>query len=164
MNGKMKAMVFYEAEEMSFEETDIPKVIDIDVLIKVKNVGICSSDISYCSGDNPLETPDGKGPLVLGHEFTGEVVEVGIVPKKLGLFVEGDRVVVNPVQNCIACYSCSAGNINLCNNMNVSGVSVNVCFAEYNASRYIGLFKFSDNVSYGAGAFNEPLACVVYGI
>lgn len=164
MASKMKAQVFYEKEKMSLEEIDIPEPTDIDVLVKVKNVGICGSDISYYYGLSPLGTPDGKGPLVLGHEFTGEVVKVGKVPAELGLFSEGDRVVVNPVQNCNACYSCSAGNTNLCNNMNVPGVTANGGFAEYNLSRYTGLFKLPDEVSFSAGAFTEPLACVVYGM
>lgn len=164
MTQKMKAQVFYEKEKMRLEEIDIPEVTDIDVLVKVKNVGICGSDISYYYGSSPLGTADGKGPLVLGHEFTGEVIKVGSVPENLGLFKEGDRVVVNPVQNCNACFSCNAGNTNLCNNMNVPGVSSNGGFAEYNLSRYTGLFKLPDEVSFGAGAFTEPLACVVYGM
>ena len=102
MKGKMKAQVFYEAEKMKMEEIPIPEVTDIDVLVKVKNCGICGSDISYYYGLSPVGTADGKGPIVLGHEFTGEVVEVGKVPEMLGLFAPGDRVVVNPVQNCNA--------------------------------------------------------------
>ncbi len=164
MKGKMKAQVFYEKEKMRLEEAAIPEVTDIDVLVKVKNVGICGSDISYYFGLSPLGTPDGKGPLILGHEFTGEVVEVGSVPEKLGLFAKGDRVVVNPVQNCNACYWCAAGNTNLCTNLNVPGVTADGGFAEYSVSRYTGLFKLPDNVSYASGAFTEPLACVVYGM
>ncbi|GAJ05524.1 unnamed protein product, partial [marine sediment metagenome] len=75
MADKMKAQVFYEAEKMKLEEILIPEVTDIDVLVKVKNVGICGSDISYYYGLSPLGTSTGKGPLVLGHEFTGEVTK-----------------------------------------------------------------------------------------
>jgi len=164
VKGKMKAQVFYEKEKMKLEDVPIPSVSDMDVLVKVKNVGICGSDISYYYGSSPLGTADGKGPLVLGHEFTGEVVEVGSIPEKLGLFNPGDRVVVNPVQNCNACYSCASGNTNVCTNMNVPGVNVDGGFAEYSVSRYTGLFKLPDNVSYASGAFTEPLACVVYGM
>lgn len=160
----MKAQVFYEAEKMKLEEIPIPKVTDIDVLVKVKNVGVCGSDISYYYGLSPVGTSTGKGPIVLGHEFTGEVVKVGKVPEQLGLFKEGDRVVVNPVQHCNACYACAAGQTNLCENISVPGVTTNGGFAEYCVSRYTGLFKLPDNVSYAAGAFTEPFACVVYGI
>jgi len=160
----MKAQVFYEARKMKLEELPIPEVTDIDVLVKVKNVGICGSDISYYYGLSPLGTPSGKGPLVLGHEFTGEVVEVGKVPKAMNLFKKGDRVVVNPVQNCNACNTCAAGHSNVCENLNVPGVTVNGGFAEYCLSRYTGMFKLPDSVSFESGAFTEPLACAVYGI
>ena len=101
-------------------------------------------------------------PIVLGHEFTGEVVEVGAIPKSMGLFKPGDRVVVNPVQHCNACYACASGHTNLCGNLYVPGVNADGAFAEYAISRYTGLFKLDDNVSYAAGAFIEPLACAVY--
>jgi len=161
---RMKAQVFYEAEKMLLEEMPVPPVTETDVLVKVKNVGICGSDISYYYGLSPLGTPTGKGPLILGHEFTGEIVKVGKVPRQLGLFAQGDRVVVNPVQNCNACYACAAGQTHLCENINVPGVSTNGAFAEFCLSKYTGLFKLPDNVSYAAGAFTEPLACVVYGM
>ncbi|MGM0367503.1 MAG: zinc-dependent alcohol dehydrogenase [Actinomycetota bacterium] len=164
MTEKMKAQVFYEAEKMKLEEIPVPEISDVEVLVKVKNVGICGSDISYYYGLSPLDTPNGKGPLVLGHEFTGEVVKVGKVPESLGLFSQGDRVVVNPVQNCNACYYCAEGKTHLCENIKVPGVSTNGGFAEYCASHYTGLFKLPENVSYPAGAFTEPFACVVYAI
>ena len=160
----MKAQVFYEGEKMQMEDIPVPEVSDIDVLVRVKNCGICGSDIQYYYGWSAVGTATGKGPLVLGHEFTGEVVEVGGVPKAMGLFKPGDRVVVNPVQGCNACYSCAAGHTNLCDNLFVPGVSANGGFAEYCISRYTGLFKLPDEVSYAEGAFTEPLACCMYGM
>lgn len=164
MAETMKAQVFYEAEKMELEEVPVPEVSDVDVLVKVRNCGICGSDISYYYGLSPVGTPTGKGPIVLGHEFTGDVVEVGAVPASLDLFEPGDRVVVNPVQYCNACYMCAAGHTNLCENLHVPGVSADGAFAEYAVSRYTGLFKLPDDVSYAAGAFTEPLACAVYGL
>ncbi len=164
MAEKMKAQVFYEGEKMGLEEIPVPEMTDVDVLVRVKNCGICGSDISYYYGLSPVGTATGKGPLVLGHEFTGEVVEVGAVAKSLNLFKPGDRVVVNPVQHCNACYACAAGKTNLCANLYVPGVTANGGFAEYCVSRYTGLFKLPDTVSYAAGAFTEPLACAVYGL
>lgn len=164
MKGKMKAQVFYEAEKMKFEEIPIPEVTDVDVLVKVKRVGICGSDISYYYGLSPVGTSNGKGPIVLGHEFTGEVIEVGKVPQKMGLYKPGDRVVVNPVQNCNACLPCAKGQTHLCENLNVPGVTTNGGFAEYCVSRYTGLFKLPKNLNYASGAFTEPFACVVNAI
>ena len=164
MAEMMKAQVFYESEKMALEEIPVPPVTDVDVLVQVKNCGICGSDISYYYGLSPVGTETGKGPIVLGHEFTGEVVEVGAIPKAMNLFKPGDRVVVNPVQHCNACYACAAGHTNLCANLSVPGVTSNGGFAEYCVSNYTGLFKLPDTVSYAAGAFTEPLACAVYGL
>ena len=119
----------------------IPRVGDADVLVKVKNCGICGSDISYFY----MWSPPDKMPIILGHEFTGEVVEVGAIPKSMGLFKPGDRVVVNPVQHCNACYACASGHTNLCANPYVPGVNADGAFAEYALSRYTGLFKLDDS-------------------
>ena len=164
MAEKKKAQDFYEAEKMQMEEVPVPKVSDVDLLVRVKNCGICGSDVSYFFGYSPVGTPTGKGPLILGHEFTGEVVEVGAVPKAMKLFKPGDRVVVNPVQHCNACYACASGHTNMCTNIRVLGVGSNGAFAEYCSSHYTGLFKLPDTVSYAAGAFTEPFACVVYAV
>lgn len=164
MAETMKAQVFYEAERMKLEQIPVPKISDIEVLVKVKNIGICGSDVSYYYGWSPVGTATGKGPLVLGHEFTGEVLEVGSVPKSMGLFKPGDRVVVNPVQFCNACEDCASGNTHFCQHGTVPGVTVNGAFAEYCVSKYTGLFKLPDNVSYEAGACIEPLACGVNGM
>ena len=85
---KMKVQNFYEPMVMKLEEHDVPQIADNEVLIKVKAVGICGSDISYYYGHSPLDTPDGKGPLYLGHEASGVVAKVGGIAQKLGLFRE----------------------------------------------------------------------------
>jgi len=164
MKGKMKAQVFYEPEVMKLEEVDIPQITDEQVLVRVKACGICGSDVAYYFGASSLETPTGKGPLILGHEFTGEVVEVGKIPESLGLFKPGDRVVLDPVQYCNACEVCKKGYVNLCENKTVLGVSVDGGFAEYCAVKYTGVHKLPDNVSYEQGSLTEPLADAVYGV
>jgi len=84
MRGKMKAQVFYQPEDMRLEEVDIPAIAEDEALIKVRACSICGSDIAYYWGLSSLETPTGKGPLVLGHEIAGEIVEMGIIPRQLG--------------------------------------------------------------------------------
>ncbi len=164
MAEKMKAQVFYEPLDMRLEERDIPEPADDQVLIRVKACGVCGSDIAYYWGESPLETEDGKGPLIIGHEFTGEVTKVGALPAKLGLFEPGDRVVVDPVQYCNACEICKRGQVNLCEKKAVLGVSDDGGFAEYCVSHYTGLHKLPDNVSYEQGALTEPLACATYAL
>ncbi len=164
MADKMRAQVFYEPENMKLEEVDVPKP-DLDqILVNVKACGICGSDVAYYFGASSLETESGKGPLILGHEFSGEVVEVGEIPKSKGLFKPGDRVVLDPVQYCNACYLCKKGQVNLCENKAVLGVSTNGGFAEYCVSHYTGVHKIPEGVSYEQAALTEPLACATYGV
>ncbi len=80
MKGRMKAQVFYEPFVMKYEDVPIPTLRSDQVLIRVRACGICGSDNAYYRGKSPLETPTGKGPQVLGHEFSGEVAELGEIP------------------------------------------------------------------------------------
>lgn len=164
MEGKMRAQVFYEAEAMKLEMIDIPKISDNEVLVRVKATGICGSDISYYYGHSPVGTADGKGPLVLGHEFSGEIVEVGALPASLGLFKPGDRVTCNPVMQCNACPACAEGKFNICSNMVVPGVTVNGAFAEYCKLNYTHVYKIPDSMTFEDAAIIEPLACGTYGV
>lgn len=164
MEGKMRAQVFYEPEVMKLEMIDIPRISDNEVLVKVIATGICGSDISYYYGHSPLGTPDGKGPLVLGHEFSGVVAEVGALPASLGLFKPGDRVTCNPVMQCNACPVCAEGKFNICPNAVVPGVSVNGAFAEYCKLNYTHVYKIPDTMPHEDAAIIEPLACATYGV
>ena len=164
MTGKMNAQVFYKPNTMRLETVDIPQIQPHQVLVRVRACGICGSDVAYYYGRSPLETKDGLGPLILGHEFSGDVVRVGSLPASLGLFQTGDRVLANPVQNCNACPQCRQKKVNLCKNTRVSGVSYNGAFAEYAVVNYTHLHKVPDAVSYEEAALCEPLACACYGI
>lgn len=164
MREKMRAQVFYEPKDMRLEEVDIPEIGEDEVLIKVRACGVCGSDIAYYYGLSPLETETGKGPLILGHEFAGEVSRVGKIPRELGLFQEGDEVTVEPVQYCNTCEVCKRGMVNLCENKTVLGVSVDGAFAEYVKSKYTHLHKLPPGVSFEQASFTEPLANAVYGL
>lgn len=164
MAEKMMVQTFYEPNVMKYEERDIPKISGNEVLVKVKAVGICGSDISYYYGHSPVDTPDGKGPLILGHEASGVIAEVGSIPEKLGLFKKGDRVAINPVQQCNACEACMRGEFNVCSHVETIGVSVDGCFAEYVKVKYTHAYKIPDDVSFESAALAEPLACAVHAI
>ena len=158
----MKTQVFYEPEKMLLEEKRIPIPDAEELLIKVKSVGICGSDVAYYYGKSSLETSDGKGPLVLGHEFTGEVVAVG---DQVGnRFSVGDRVVPNPVQANPKSKWSKKGLPNLCNDKKVLGVSIDGGFAEYAISDCNWTYKIPSHVTYDQGALTEPLACGLYAI
>lgn len=164
MKSKMKAQVFYEPNIMKLEEIDIPSIDDNEVLVKVRACGICGSDIAYYYGRSPLETSTGKGPLVLGHEMSGEVIEVGRKAADMNLVKSGDRMIVNPAQNCNTCSNCQKGYVNLCENQMGIGVSVNGGFAEYTKVNYTHIYKMPENISFEEGALVEPLSCATYGV
>lgn len=164
MKGKMRVQNFYEPLVMKLEEHEIPQIAVNEVLVKVMACSICGSDVSYYYGHSPLGTANGKGPLYLGHEMSGVVVEVGELPAKAGLFKVGDRVAVNPVQQCNACEFCMRGEFNVCPHSEVIGVSVNGGFAEYVKVKYTHVYKIPDNVKFEHAAMTEPLACAANAI
>ena len=110
MEGKMKVAIMTGIGEMAFEERDIPRAKDDEVLVKLEYVGICGSDMHYYEtgaiGDFVV-----KPPFVLGHEPGGTVVEVGKNVKHLKV---GDRVALEPGKTCGHCQFCKEGKYNLC--------------------------------------------------
>ncbi|TWT04380.1 zinc-binding alcohol dehydrogenase family protein [Planococcus sp. CPCC 101016] len=112
----MKAVQVPKANEMQIIELEVPAIQkDDEVLVKVKRVGICGSDMHIYHGTNPLATY----PRVVGHEVAGEVVEVGNSVKSLKV---GDHVVVEPINYCGECYACRKGRPNVCEKLSVFGV------------------------------------------
>lgn len=164
MTGKMMVNRFMEPFKMSYQQEDIPQLNANEVLIKVKACGICGSDLVYYNGSSPLDTPDGKGPLILGHEFSGVVAEVGPMAQKMGLFKEGDRVAVNPVMQCNACPACMRGEFNSCSNLEVVGTMFDGAMAQYVKAKYTHVHKIPDEVSFKDAALAEPLACATHAV
>jgi len=157
----MKAAVFYEQEDLRLEDVPEPEAGPDEIVVRVLACGFCGSDIEYYYGKSPLGTPDGKGPLVLGHELCGEIVQVGKLADSYGL-AEGDRVAVNPVQSCNACNFCRAGKVAFCQNLTVLGVTMNGGFAEFAKTKIAHAYKLPDSLSNEQGAFVEMLSSAVY--
>ncbi|MEY8190507.1 zinc-binding alcohol dehydrogenase family protein [Peribacillus simplex] len=112
----MKAVQVRKAHELIIQEVEKPRISNsTDVLVKVKRVGICGSDMHIYHGTNPLATL----PRVVGHEVAGEVVEIG--QDVAGIKV-GDHVVIEPISYCGECYACRKGRQNVCEKLSVFGV------------------------------------------
>jgi len=156
----MKAAVLKGPRRIELEEVPKPKIAANEVLIKVEVCGVCGSDIAYYQRGKADVPP----PIILGHEFSGTIVELGEMAKKLGLFKEGDRVVAEPVMACGSCTSCKEGYPNMCEKPTVLGVTVNGGMAEYCAVRYDYVHRIPDGVSFEEAAFTEPLACALHAI
>ncbi|MDF2037922.1 zinc-binding alcohol dehydrogenase family protein [Cytobacillus oceanisediminis] len=112
----MKAVQIPSAMEMEVIDIETPVISDPDeVLVKVKRVGICGSDMHIYHGTNPLATY----PRIVGHEVAGEVVKVG---SNVSGIKPGDHVVAEPIRYCGECYACRKGRPNVCQSLSVFGV------------------------------------------
>ncbi|MCD6470054.1 NAD(P)-dependent alcohol dehydrogenase [Candidatus Bathyarchaeota archaeon] len=152
---KMKAAVLYKPLDMRVEYVDIPSINPSEVLVRVKNVGICASDVHYYL-HGKIASFIVEKPLILGHECSGEVVEVG--EKVTGVEV-GERVVIEPGFTCGSCEYCRSGRYNLCENVRFYGTPpYHGAFAEYVSAPAQNVYSMPNNMTYEEGAMIEPLA------
>ncbi|MFD1449070.1 galactitol-1-phosphate 5-dehydrogenase [Oceanobacillus profundus] len=156
MEGKMKASVLHSLGNFKTEMVDIPKISHNEVLIKVKYAGICGSDVprSIISGAR-------KYPLILGHEFAGEVAEVG---SNVDSLRAEDRVVVAPLVPCGECEHCKASDYGLCDNYNIIGTGSNGAFAEYVKVPKEHVLKIDDKLDFETAAGIEPATIGYHGL
>ncbi len=161
-NGSMKAAVFYGKNTIIVEEVPEPKISnEYDVKIKVAWCGICGSDVEeYLYG--PIVTPTEphsltkeKIPLILGHEFCGEVVETGNSVDNISI---GDKIVVFPILTCGVCNWCKQGIMCLCEKMACIGLQRNGAFAEYVVLPHNNCHKLKENEHFEKMALVEPAA------
>lgn len=138
----------------------IPEIKSNDVLIKVKATAICGTDLHIFSWDQwaaariPL-------PMVFGHEFSGEIAEVGSNVKE---YKVGDRVAGETHIPCNDCYQCETNNRHICENMKIIGVHVPGSFSEYISIPKDCIYKIPDSISFEIGAMLEPMGVGVHGV
>ncbi len=152
----MRVAMYYKNNDIRVEEMPTPQIGQGEVLLKSLACGICGSDVMEWYRAH-------KAPLVLGHEATGEIVEIGENVKR---FKKGDRVFVSHHVPCNTCHYCLNGNHTVCDslrstNFDPGGFAEYVRVPEINVDR--GVFVLPDNMSLEDGTFIEPLACVVRG-
>ena len=146
----MKAVVF-DGQNISLKEIPKPEFKDSQVLIRVKASGICGTDLAIIKGHLPTPTP-----LILGHEFAGEIVEVG---KKVSPDWLGKRVTSEINSNIdFDCYFCQRKIFTQCISRRALGIDINGYFAEYIAVESYLLHELPDIISYKEATFIEPLA------
>lgn len=126
-----------------------------EVLIAVRRAGVCGTDVHIIEGSYPLATY----PLTLGHELSGTVVEVGEDVENVGV---GDRVTADPNVPCLACEECRRNAFNHCADMRIVGVNADGGFASYVTVPERAVYPIGD-LSFGAAALVEPLACALWG-
>ena len=156
----MKAMVLEGVKQLKLRQLPDPKPGANEVVIKVAYCGVCMTDVHMYTGSFPVKTP-----IVLGHECSGIVSEVGSEVSKVSV---GDHVALNPLINCGQCWYCISGRTNLCENSLVIGgageVIINGAYAEYVKVPERNVVKYDEGISLKHAALTEPLACAVHGI
>ncbi|HEV2613748.1 MAG TPA: L-threonine 3-dehydrogenase [Gammaproteobacteria bacterium] len=155
----MKALVKAKAEKGIWLQ-DIPKptIGHNDVLIKIKKTAICGTDAHIYNWDAWAQKTI-QVPMAIGHEFMGEIVEVGdeVTGLKIGQRVSGEGHIT-----CGYCRKCRAGNQHLCRNTIGLGVNRQGCFAEYLSFPAKNVYPLPDNIPDNIAAFLDPLGNAVH--
>ena len=144
-------------DKPGFEKIPLPKLKEDEVLIEVKSAAICGTDLLVYQGflDETVY------PLVLGHEFAGDIVAKG---SNITGFEIGDKVIANAVKYCQKCYFCKTGNWNLCKNFTHLGIHCDGCFAKYVALPDFCVLQMPDDMEYDVAAAAGPVALVYHAM
>jgi len=156
----MKALLLTQYKQLEYVDFPDPEYGPDDLLVRVRACGICGSDIHGFDGSSGRRVP----PLIMGHEASGEVAAVGANVKS---FRTGDRVTFDSMISCGKCGFCAAGEINLCDNRQVLGVSPgdyrrHGAFAEFVTVPARIAFRLPEGVKYEHAAMVEPVSVVVH--
>lgn len=156
---KNEAAYLIATRKFEFRERSMPEIKPDDLLIEIKHVGVCGSDISgfiSSSGSMPY-------PVILGHECAGVVVGLGENVKN---FCIGDEVAIEPGIPCMKCSYCLTGRYNLCNDMNFMAAPPweLAALQRYIAHPAMMCFKLPNGISTIEGALVEPLAVGMHAV
>lgn len=165
----MKAARWYKAKDIRVEEVEEPSPGPGQVKIKVRWTGICGSDLhEYAAGPIfvPVKTPHpvshDVAPIIMGHEFSGEVAEVG---QGVTCVEVGHRVVVEPILACGKCDACRHGKYNLCDSLGFHGLSGGGGgFSAYTVVAERWVHKMPEGLSFEQGALVEPAAVALHAV
>lgn len=153
----MKAAVLYGVRDLRVEDAPKPELHNDEVLIRVKATGVCGTDIHIYKGEWKTETP-----IILGHEFSGVITEVGEEVKNLRI---GDHIVAEPNILCGRCRFCRMSEVNyFCENLEATGVTVNGALAEFVKTKERNVYRIPESMPFEEAALVEPLACCVRGV
>ncbi len=161
----MKAAVWHGYKDIRIEEVKEPSPKPGQVKIKVDWAGICGTDRHEYEGPNfiPVKKPHrltGRtAPLTIGHEFSGEIVELGEGVEGWNV---GDKVTANGSLTCGVCEACRSGRYNICQKLGFLGVGDDGAFADYVVVEAAKLFAIPEGVSQRHAAVAEPLACGIH--
>ena len=158
----MKALVLVADNRLEFQDCPEPEIGPDEVLIKVAACGICGSDVHGMDGSSGRRLP----PLIMGHEAAGVIARLGT---NVSGWSVGDRVTFDSVIPCRQCWFCRHGQVHLCENRRVPGVSCREfqcqgALAEYVALPHHILYRLPDGLSFRHAALVEPLAIAMHAV
>ncbi len=154
----MTAAVYQGVGKVTVESIPVPVLGPGEALIKVHYTGICGTDMDIYAGKHPRA----KAPLVMGHEFSGDIVEID--PAFAGRFPVGSRVVVEPLISCGTCYACLTGFGYVCQNLRLYGIDRDGSMAQYVRVSAKKLYAIPESFSYEQAAMIEPTAVAVHAV
>jgi L-iditol 2-dehydrogenase len=146
-----------EPGNIQFREVDRPKPRDDQVLIEVKRIGVCGSDIHVFHGKHPYT----RYPVVQGHEVSGTIVEMGT---QVEGFAVGDTVTLMPQVTCGTCYMCQHGMYHICESLKVLGFQTDGTAQEFFAIDADQVLKFPIHVTLDQAAMVEPASVAVHAL
>ena len=152
----MKAWTLQQIGEIEYKETEVPILKEHEVLVQVKAAGICGSDIPRIYRDGAHHMP-----LIPGHEFSGEIVQLGNGVEKRWLH---KRVGIYPLIPCRECIACQNGGYEMCRNYSYLGSRQDGGFAEYVAVPMQNVLELPENVSFEQAAMLEPMSVAIHAI
>ena len=153
----MKAAICDKPFEITVEEVPTPVPGPDELLIQVKASAICGSDMKAYEGKHPLI----RLPIILGHEFSGVIVEKG---SRVDGFRVGERVVVEPSSVCGQCFFCQRMQYSLCDNLKQLGHQLPGSFAEYTVAKARFTYLLPDSTPFEKGALTQPLAISIHAL
>src|SRR6516165_8012860 len=154
-NFVMKAIVYDAPRKFEYRDIAVPKIQPNEILLRVHACGVCGTDLHVHEGEfGP------RFPLTPGHEFSGEIVELGSGVTGLK---KGQRATASTTMACGKCFYCKRGDFLECENLDGIGVEVNGAFAEYIKLRADLVFPI-EKLSTRESVMVEPTACAVHGM
>lgn len=158
----MKALVLKQYRHFAIEDFPVPELQADEVLVRVRACGICGSDVHGMDGSSGRRIP----PIIMGHEAAGVIAEIGAAVTG---WKKGERVTLDSTVSCGECWYCRRGQVNLCENRRVLGVSCGEyrrhgAFAEYVAVPARILYHLPENLSFEQAAMVEAVSVAAHAV
>jgi 2-desacetyl-2-hydroxyethyl bacteriochlorophyllide A dehydrogenase len=152
----MKQAIVASRGQFELQDVEQPQPKPGEVLVRIRSVGVCGSDLHFYRGEFPL-APN----FVLGHEAAGEVAALG---EGVTGHEVGDRVALELFNVCLTCVQCRSGNYHLCPKRKANGLNIPGCLREYVTVKPYALYNLPPEVDFELGALCEPMAVAVHGL